>query len=209
MPTLNALLLVAGSGFLFSLSPGPSMLYVVSRAISQGRSAGYASAVGLALGGAALAVITALASGWLLTDRPTLFQAIKILGGLYLLYLGTRMLFAARSTRLGEVTDVEDLPFTKILRQGFTVELLNPKTILFFLAFLPGFVDPERSSVTTQMLILGVLVPLTAIPSDLTVSAGGAWLADRMRERMSIGHIIEGVGAVVVLALGVRTLMSV
>lgn len=209
MPTLNAVLLVAGSGFLFSLSPGPSMLYVVSRAISQGRSAGFASAVGLALGGAALAVITALASGWLLTDRPTLFQAIKILGGLYLLYLGARMLIAARTTSLGDVTDVADLPFATILRQGFTVELLNPKTILFFLAFLPGFVDPDRASVTTQMLILGVLVPLTAIPSDLTVSAGGAWLADRVRERISIGHVIEGIGAIVVIALGIRTLLSV
>lgn len=185
------------------------MLYVVSRAISQGRSAGFASALGLALGGAALAIITALASGWLLSDRPTLFQAIKILGGLYLLFLGARMLMAARSTRLGDVDSVEDLPFTTILREGFTVELLNPKTILFFLAFLPGFVDPDRASVTTQMLILGVLVPLTAIPSDLTVSAGGAWLADRVRQRMSIGHLIEGVGAVVVIALGIRTLLSV
>lgn len=185
------------------------MLYVVSRAISQGRSAGFASALGLALGGAALAVITALASGWLLSDRPTLFQAIKILGGLYLLFLGGRMLLAARSTRLGDVDSVDDLPFTTILREGFTVELLNPKTILFFLAFLPGFVDPDRASVTTQMLILGVLVPLTAIPSDLTVSAGGAWLADRVRQRMSIGHLIEAIGAVVVIALGIRTLLSV
>jgi len=185
------------------------MLYVVSRAISQGRTAGFASALGLALGGAALAVITALASGWLLSDRPTLFQAIKLLGGLYLLYLGARMLMSARSASLGDVTDVDNLPFTTILRQGFTVELLNPKTILFFLAFLPGFVDPDRASVTTQMLILGVLVPLTAIPSDLTVSAGGAWLADRLRERISIGYIIEAVGAIVVIALGVRTLLSV
>lgn len=209
MPTLSAVLLVAGSGFLFSLSPGPSMLYVVSRAISQGRSAGFASALGLALGGAALAVITALASGWLLSDRPTLFQAIKLLGGLYLLYLGVRMLLTARSANLGDLADVDDLPFTTILRQGFTVELLNPKTILFFLAFLPGFVDPDRASVTTQMLILGVLVPLTAIPSDLTVSAGGAWLADRLRERISIGYIIEAVGAIVVIVLGIRTLVSI
>lgn len=203
------MLLVAGSGFLFSLSPGPSMLYVVSRAIGQGRAAGYASAVGLALGGAALAVITALASGWLITDRPTLFRAIKILGGLYLLYLGVRMLMDARNTRLGDVSNVSELPFRTILREGFTVELLNPKTILFFLAFLPGFVDPDHASVTTQMLVLGVLVPLTAIPSDLTVSAGGAWLAGRLRERIGIGHIIEAVGGLVVLLLGLRTLLSV
>lgn len=203
------MLLVAGSGFLFSLSPGPSMLYVVSRAIGQGRAAGYASAVGLALGGAALAVITALASGWLITDRPTLFQAIKILGGLYLLYLGVRMLIGAREARLGDLSNVSDLPLRTILREGFTVELLNPKTILFFLAFLPGFVDADRASVTSQMLILGVLVPLTAIPSDLTVSAGGAWLAGRLRERIGIGHIIEAVGGLVVVLLGLRTLLSV
>ncbi len=208
MPTLEAIVLVSISGFLFSLSPGPSMLYVASRAISQGRPAGFASAIGLALGGAALAVITALASGWLLTDRPNLFQAIKILGGLYLLYLGGRMLYEARSAQLGDLDSIEHLPFSTILRQGFTVELLNPKTILFFLAFLPGFVEPDRASVTGQMLVLGVLVPLTAIPSDLTVSAGGAWLADKIRERVGIGYAIEIVGALVVIALGIRTLLS-
>lgn len=202
------MLLVAGSGFLFSMSPGPSMLYVISRSIAQGRSAGFASAVGLALGGAALAVITAVASGWLLTDRPALFQAIKILGGLYLLYLGARMAIDARSAQLGLADSVEILPFSVILRQGFTVELLNPKTILFFLAFLPGFVDPDRASVTSQMLVLGVLVPLTAIPSDLTVAAGGAWLADRIRQRAGLGYAIELVGALVVITLGIRILVS-
>jgi len=144
--------------------------------VSQGKLAGFASALGLALGGVALAALTAMASGWLLTDRPGLFQAIRLLGGVYLMLLGWRMVMDARSAQLGQTAAMEAVPFSTILRQGFTVELLNPKTILFFLAFLPGFVDPDRASVTSQMLILGVLVPLTAIPSDLTVSAGGAWL---------------------------------
>jgi len=202
------MLLVAGSGFLFSLSPGPSMLYVLSRAVSQGKLAGFASALGLALGGVALAALTALASGWLLTDRPGLFQAIRLLGGVYLMLLGWRMVMDARSAQLGQTAAMEAVPFSTILRQGFTVELLNPKTILFFLAFLPGFVDPDRASVTSQMLILGVLVPLTAIPSDLTVSAGGAWLADRIRTRARAGYVIELVGAGVVIALGVRILVG-
>lgn len=209
MPSLNAMLLVAASGLLFSLSPGPSMLYVVSRSISQGKAAGYASAMGLALGGAALAVFTALASGWVVTDVPVLFRVIKLLGGLYLSFLGTRMLIEARNTRMGRAEAVEQLPFITILRQGFTVELLNPKTILFFLAFLPGFVDPERASITGQMLVLGVLIPLTAIPSDLAISTGGAWLADRLRERASIGTAIEAIGGFIVIALGIRTLLVV
>lgn len=208
MPSLNAILVVAGSGFLFSLSPGPSMLYVVSRAVGQGRAAGFASALGLALGGVALAVITALASGWLLQDRPNLFFAIKLVGGLYLLWLGGRMLLNARKAQLGEVDSVEDLPFATILRQGFTVELLNPKTILFFLAFLPGFIDFDGPNITAQMLILGALVPLTAIPSDLTVSAGGAWLADRVRSNVGFGHALEALGGTVVVALGIRTLLA-
>lgn len=184
------------------------MLYVVSRAIGQGRAAGFASALGLALGGAALAVLTAVTSGWLLTDRPDLFRAIKILGGLYLLWLGVRMLMSAREARLGEIDDVTALPFSTILRQGFLVELLNPKTILFFLAFLPQFVDPDGASVTTQMLLLGMLIPLTAIPADLTVSAGGAWLADRVRRQVRIGYAFELVGGVVVVGLGIRTLLT-
>ena len=209
MPSAQAMWLVAGSGLVFGMSPGPSMLYVLSRTMGQGRTAGFASAFGLALGGVALAVLTALASGWLLEDRPDLFRVIKLVGGAYLLYLGARILLEARKAQLGEVGAVEKLPFLTIMRQGFAVELLNPKTILFFLAFLPGFVEPDRGSITLQMLVLGVLVPLTAIPSDLTVSAGGAWLADRVRSRTSLGPILEGIGGAVVLGLGLRTLLTI
>ena len=116
MPTLNAILVVAGSGLLFGLSPGPSMLYVASRSIGQGRAAGYASAAGLALGGIALAIITAFAFGWLFDGRPDLLRVIKILGGLYLLWLGARILLEARDARLGDLDQVAQLPFSTILR---------------------------------------------------------------------------------------------
>jgi len=184
------------------------MLYVLSRSIGQGRAAGYASAVGLALGGVALAVITAIASGWLFEGRPDLFRAIKILGGLYLLWLGARILMGARDARLGDIDQVSALPFSTILRQGFFVELLNPKTILFFLSFLPQFVDTSGPSFTGQMLVLGMLIPLTAIPADLTVATGGAWLADRVREHMQIGFFLEVIGGIVVIGLGIRTLLT-
>ena len=208
MPTLNTILLVAVSGVLFSASPGPSMLYVLSRAIGQGRTAGYASAIGLALGGAALAIITAVSFGWLFAGRPDLFRVIKIVGGLYLLWLGARILLEAREARLGELDQITTLPFSTILRQGFFVELLNPKTVLFFLSFLPGFVDTSGSSFTTQLLVLGMLIPLTAIPTDLAVATGGAWLADRLREKMQIGFVLEFVGGIVVVGLGIRTLLT-
>jgi len=194
---------------MFSLIPGPSMLYVASRTIGQGRRAGYASAVGLALGGVALAVITALASGWLLTGRPALFRFVKAVGGLYLLYLGLRMLVNARQASLsGNKAVVAVQSCCKIVSEGFIVELLNPKTILFFLAFLPGFVDPDGGSVTAQMMVLGVLVPLTFLPSDLLVSNGGAWLMAQMNERADIGARIEAAGGAVVLVVGAKTLLG-
>ena len=208
MPTINAMLIVAGSGLLFSLSPGPSMLYVASRAIGQDRAAGFASAFGLALGGVALAIVTALASGWIFEGRPDLFRVIKILGGLYLLWLGVRMLLGARNARLGNIAEIAPLPFSAILRQGFLVEFLNPKTILFFVSFLPQFVDEGSGSFTTQLLVLGMLIPLTAIPADLTVSAGGAWLATRVREHVQVGFLLEIVGGLVIVGLGLRTLLT-
>jgi threonine/homoserine/homoserine lactone efflux protein len=202
------MLVVAGSGLLFSLSPGPSMLYVMSRALGQGRQAGLASALGLAAGGVTLAVLTALASAWVISESNAGFRIIKLLGGLYLLWIGVGLLRTLRHEQLGISTPQNDRSFTWLVRQGFLVEVLNPKTIFFLLAFLPAFVEPERGSIHTQVLVLGVLVPLTAVPADLTVSVAGGWISKRLDERAGIGWAMQLLGGLVIIGLGVRTLLQ-
>lgn len=215
MPNAQSLFLVAAAGFGFSLSPGPSMFYVLSRSLAQSRRAGLASAFGLALGGMALAIITAIGAGAVLRESTALFSAVKLVGGVYLLYLGFRTFFAlpghnaSAELRDAPAAAVSEEPLGDIVRQGFLVEVLNPKTVLFFLAFLPGFVDQDSGSIGLQMLILGLLIPLTAIPSDVSVSLAAGSLAERVRARPRFGVGLELASAIILVALGVRILWSI
>lgn len=184
------------------------MMYVMSRSISQGRRAGVASALGLAAGGIALAILASLVSAWVISESNSVFRAVKLLGGLYLLYIGVQMLAKVKQAGPSGDEPRSELPLRWIVREGFIVELLNPKTVLFFLAFLPPFVEPERGSVALQMLVLGALVPLTAIPADLVVSATGGWISTSIEERAGIGWTVQAMGGIVVIALGLRTIFN-
>ena len=164
------------------------MLYVLSRTVGQSRSAGFASALGLCLGGMLLAVATALGLGTIFVTFDGLVETLKYLGAAYLVWLGTRMIREAHTSAAQDISAslIADNPLANVLWQGVLVELLNPKTVLFFALFLPPFVvlEPgERGSVevTHQLLLLGVLVPLTAIPADLVV----AWLGARVAQRLN------------------------
>ncbi len=210
MPTWGAIALVASAGFGFSFSPGPSMLYVLSRSLTQGRAAGLASAFGLALGGMALAGLTAVGAGIVLADSTSLFTAIKLVGGLYLLYLAGQAIINLRNfANKLDGTEIEPAPLGRIVHQGFWVEALNPKTVLFFAAFLPGFVDESAGSIGLQMLVLGMLIPLTAIPSDITVATAASAFARRIQANPRFGIGLEVLSIAILLALGLRVLLSV
>lgn len=210
MPTLQVLAIVAATGLGFSLSPGPSMFYVLSRGLGQSRQAGLASALGLAMGGMMLAVFTAIGAGAVLSDSGTLFSAVKLAGGVYLLYLGFRSLYEIRSYgRTTIVASQSTEPFARIVRQGVLVELLNPKTVLFFLAFLPQFVDQDAGNIGLQMLVLGLLIPLTAIPADVTVSLAAGSLAEQFKRNPRFGVTLELLSIVILIGLGIRVLVSI
>jgi len=180
MPPFDNILAVLFAGTLLSMTPGPSMLYVLSRSVGQSRSAGLASAFGLALGGMVLAVATAMGLAKLFTDVPALVVVLRYCGSAYLAWLGVTMIVNARSDALVElnVEKVVRKSYASIVGQGVLVELLNPKTVLFFALFLPPFVDVggdvnNAGSVESQLLFLGILVPLTAMPSDALIALMG------------------------------------
>ncbi len=186
------------------------MLFVISRSINRNRRLGASAAIGLALGGMALAVITAVGAGTLLADSSWLLTTVRIGGALYLGYLAADTLRGLRDISTLEVTadTTADSAITAI-RQGFFVELLNPKTVLFFLAFLPGFVDTDMGHIGLQMLVLGLLIPLTAIPSDVTVALVAGSMAERLRNRTDLRMALEVVSALILFALAIRVAMSV
>ncbi len=197
MPNLETIILVTLAGLALSASPGPSMLYVLSRSVGQSTAAGLVSSIGLALGGVLLAVAAALGLAAVIAQSDALYNVVKYAGGLYLIYLGIQI-WQETGTDEMEVSRVKNDSLSRVFYQGILVELLNPKTILFFLAFLPQFVDPEMGNITNQVLILGMLVPLTAIPSDIIVSFAGGSLAKKLSRRPK-GAVYLGWLAVLVL----------
>lgn len=203
MPDLDTIVLVTLAGLALSASPGPSMLYVLSRSIGQDRAAGLASSLGLAMGGILLALAAALGLTAIFSYSKPLYMAVQYAGATYLIYLGVQMFIPASDE--SEIEDVQKQSFRSIVVQGVFVELLNPKTILFFLAFLPQFIDADRGSVSLQMLVLGILVPLTALPSDIIVSFAGGTLAERLSERRHIATLLTWLGGAFLIGLGIRT----
>lgn len=205
MPSFEAIITVLIAGFMISASPGPSMMYVLSRSVGQSRAAGFASSVGLAIGGVLLAIGSALGLAVIFEYSSGLYQIISIAGGVYLFYLGYDMIRNAGRDKL-VICRVKSEKFSKIMYQGILVELLNPKTILFFLAFLPQFVDYSRADVTMQMMILGILVPLTAIPSDVFVSVIGGSLTNKLSKHPGCGIALTWIGGSILIALAFRIL---
>lgn len=211
MPSLDTMIAVALAGLALSATPGPSMLYVLSRSVGQSRVAGLASAVGLALGGVVLAVATALGLAALFAAFGWVVPVLKVAGSLYLVWLGVGLIREAHATRDADlaVHAVSPDPPARILWQGVWVEVLNPKTVLFFALFLPPFVEPGAGPAWAQLLILGALVPLTAVPSDLAVAWMGGSAAERLRRSRPARLALAWTGGIVLVLIAANIHLGV
>ena len=203
MPSQESIVLVLLAGFALSASPGPSMLYVLSRSIGQSRGAGLMSAAGLATGGMLHAVAAAVGLSAVLTYSPNVFRFITVAGALYLVYLGVQT-FRSRHEALGDTEDVSRQSSLRIFTQGVVVEVLNPKTALFFLAFLPQFINHDADNLGLQLLILGMLIPLTAVPSDVVVAFTGGTLARRVASSPAARSAFGCLAAAMLIGIGIQ-----
>ena len=208
MPSLDAIIAVSLAGLALSLTPGPSMLYVLSRTVGQSRAAGLASALGLCLGGIALAIATALGLAAVFQQSDWIIVVLRYVGSVYLIWLGLDMILGARlqSQAVMGVQQVGQKRLSSIIWQGVIVEVLNPKTVLFFALFLPPFINTgdtptETASVTTQLLVLGALVPLTAIPADLVVAYTGGAMAKLINRQTATRQYLAWIGGVMLITI--------
>jgi len=171
-PTLWGLFVAASVVLL--LTPGPAVLYIVARSVEQGRAAGLVSVLGIHLG--TIVHITAAAVGLsaLIVSSALAFAVIKYLGAAYLIWIGIRTFLAKDPDPRAPRVRAE--PLRRVFRDGFVVNLFNPKTAIFFLAFLPQFVDPARGALHWQILILGFTFMGLGIISDgmFALAAGTA-----------------------------------
>jgi threonine/homoserine/homoserine lactone efflux protein len=206
MPPLSTLSIFMIATLILLLTPGPAVLYIVARSIDQGRRAGLFSVLGIEVGNFSLVLATAFGLSVILRSSGVAFFIVKYLGAAYLIFLGIRRLLTLE--RPQAPSDLVRKSPGKIIFQGVLVAVLNPKTALFFLAFLPQFVDPSGKSVASQFLFLGCIFVGMAVLTDslyaLLAGTVGAWLKGSpwfsRVERYVIGSIYVGLGVAAALS---------
>jgi len=206
MPPFETLLVFCAAALALHISPGPSNFYVLSRSIAQGAGAGLVAAAGLAAGAMVHVIAAAAGLSLLFQVSATAYTVLKLAGAAYLIWLGIGYWREAGADLT--VPEVARRPARTVFRQSVLVEVLNPKTALFFLAFLPQFADPAAGSVMVQIFVLGVISTLLAVPCDVAVAFASGGIAralgrSRVYRRLHgwlSGSILIGLGVFVALS---------
>ena len=200
MPTLTTFLVFAAATVALVAIPGPNALYIATRSASQGRRTGVASALGVEAGTLVHISASALGVSALIASSATAFATLKWLGVAYLVYLGARSL--RRRAPAGGHALPARVRLGRAFGEGALVNVLNPKVALFFLAFLPQFLDPARGGAATQTLALGAAFFVIALAMDLLYVAGASALAARVRGRARFARRERHVTGAIYLLLG-------
>lgn len=206
MPGSASLLGFVAAALVLLLIPGPGVLYIVARSLGQGRRAGLVSVLGLSAG--ALVHVAAATAGLsaILLASATAFGIVKALGAGYLIYLGLRTLFMRTSASGAEAPAPRTL--YRVFTDGVVVSVLNPKLALFFLAFLPQFVEPGRGPIPQQVLSLGLIYVSLALVTDGAYALLAGSLRERLDGRVRQGPLPRYASGVLYLGLGVSTALT-
>ena len=196
MPDAHTYVLFVAAALALLLVPGPAVVYVIARSVSGGRLTGLVSVLGIELGTLTHVVFAAAGLSAIVASSVVAFSVVKWLGAAYLVYLGIRQIFGHggedEDTRL---SDGEDNRF-RVFYQSVLVQILNPKVALFFLAFLPQFVDPSRGAAWTQIVVLGATLAFLGLFTDglyaLLGGAAGGWIRNRGGGLRRAGRYVTG-----------------
>ena len=200
MPAWSTILLFLLAALGLLLIPGPAVLYIVTRSVAQGRRAGLVSVGGIELGGLVHALAAALGLSALLLTSALAFDVVKYLGAAYLIYLGVRTMLTRDDGKQAQALTPRSS--SQLFTQGFVVNLLNPKTALFFYAFLPQFADPARGPVVVQILFFGALFVLLASCTDSLYALLSSTLGHRLTRAARFQSIRRYVTGSIYIALG-------
>ncbi|HKG54777.1 MAG TPA: LysE family translocator [Anaerolineales bacterium] len=195
-----------GATLALLLVPGPAVLYITARSANQGRLAGLVSVLAIETANFLQAVAATLGLSAILLSSALAFDVVKYLGAAYLIYLGIRKLFVREAE--SEHGEIQQESFARIYWQGFAINLLNPKTALFFFAFLPQFVDPAKGNVTGQTLLLGALFVGMAIITDSLYALVASSLAVRLRGNRNFQKGQRYFAGLVYVGLGITTALT-
>jgi threonine/homoserine/homoserine lactone efflux protein len=202
MPAGSAIALFCLASVALAVVPGPAVTYIVTQSIDKGRRAGTVSALGVASGGLVHVAAATVGLSALIASSATAFTTVKLIGAVYLIYVGVRRI-ASRDEDEEIETAPAPAPHRQLYAQGVVVNVLNPKTALFFLAFLPQFVDPARGAIWPQVAFLGILFALIALSSDLAYAFLASLLAGKLRRSGTGAKLRRWLSGGVFVALGV------
>ena len=199
MPDIG-LFLVASA--LLTIAPGPDIVYVLTRGITQGKRAGFAAALGFATGVIFHTALAALGIAALIRSSEFAFTLVRYAGAGYLIYLGVRMLASRSAFQLGK--DKSTIALWAVYKQSVIGNVLNPKVTLFFLSFLPQFINMHAGRVELQMVLLGVLFMLQTVMIFGAIAVFSGSIGDRLRSNPAIANRLNVFAGVIFIALGIR-----
>lgn len=200
MPSLETLAAFALATSIFAYMPGPSMLYVAAQTIARGRTAGWMAALGVHVGGYVHVIAAALGLSVLFTAVPLVYGIVKLLGAAYLIWLGVQLILTKDDPGTANASDT-----VTTFWQSMTVEILNPKTAIFYIAFLPQFTEPMASlPLWSQLLILGTLVNIAFSSADVICVLLASSVMKWLKQSRSSNLWLQRAGGSILVFLGLR-----
>jgi RhtB (resistance to homoserine/threonine) family protein len=196
------------AGLVLNITPGADSIYIMTRSIAQGKRAGIYSVLGVSTGGLVHTIFASVGLSVILAKSATAFMIVKYLGVAYLVYLGVKMLIEKNNLFENESQQFDHLNLGKIYRQGLITNVLNPKVALFFLAFLPQFIEPGSTNGTLPFLVLGATFMTTGTLWCLFLAYASSLVTKTLRKNDKIGKIMQKVSGGIFIALGFKLLLS-
>jgi threonine/homoserine/homoserine lactone efflux protein len=196
------------AGVILNLTPGSDTMYILTRSIAQGKKAGYFSVYGIVTGGLIHTMFASFGLSMILAKSALAFSIVKYCGVVYLIYLGIKMIADNSSAIERKDSEIERLNLKKIYRQGVLTNVLNPKVALFFLAFLPQFIDPDYVQGAIPFLILGLTFMTTGTIWCLFLAYSSSMITGTLRKNDKIGKIMQKLSGLIFIGLGVKLLTN-
>lgn len=204
---LNSLLLFAVACLAINLIPGPDVIYIVSNTMKGKMISGLKAAMGLGVGYFVHTLAASLGLSAIILSSALAFSIVKWLGAAYLVYLGIQALISMWRGNNKIVVDDNSKPNGNVFYQGIVVSVLNPKVALFFLSFLPQFIDPLAGSTSIQLLTLGLIFSLLATLCNVLYASAGSWVFSRPNSQR-YSRALEGISGVLLIGLASKVMAS-
>jgi threonine/homoserine/homoserine lactone efflux protein len=196
------------AGIILNLTPGSDTMYILTRSIAQGKKAGYYSVYGIVTGGLIHTLFSSFGLSIILAKSAIAFSIVKYIGVAYLVYLGIKMLIDKSNVFENDKSKMEGMDLNKIYREGVWTNVLNPKIALFFLAFLPQFVNQEYAQGAIPFLLLGLTFMATGTIWCLFLAYSSSLITGTLRKNDKIGKIMQKLSGVIFIGLGLKLLTS-